>query len=498
MILKSFLLISLYSLILSLNAQDHEFILHGDMDLFPGTSASMFEREDGLFLTLNEGDSIFHSSIVYVAKNLEHHVYPIEHPEIPALQFRYAIIIPEWSNAMKIRLLTCSDSLGHFALYLTEYDIENSSLSFHKLVNDPIYRYFSDYCISNDTITFVGFRLSPTPMPSLIQFNRQGTYFLDVEPNDPVYNYYTSITEYDTDHFLVTSYLSEVLKINKQTLDDLTLFYSFDPSDTILESSFPRLQGIRKLNSQTFALSGYVMLDEDQSVTGTRINVDMFIQHLDNNGTKLNTHFFGRKSDTIGSTIYRYPDICYPNTISPGPFGGFYVTGTGNFDPGTSSFYAEDSTYIFAARFNADFSLAWKHWYGNGKNYYNRGNHVLKDGTVVLISQVYDWVDFPGEAYNLHLMFIDPAGELTTLGIPTNPPYNQKTIKIWPNPASDILYLSSTETAQWARIFNLSGQMTAEMPVLENKIDVRFILPGTYLLELASPESRQRFKLVIQ
>jgi hypothetical protein len=71
-----------------------------------------------------------------------------------------------------------------------------------------------------------------------------------------------------------------------------------------------------------------------------------------------------------------------------------------------------------------------------------------------------------------------------------------KHIKIYPNPTDGLLFIDSNSKNMTFEIFNIAGQKVREGELLENKIDVRFLNKGVYLLTLKVNDKLESFKFI--
>ena len=65
--------------------------------------------------------------------------------------------------------------------------------------------------------------------------------------------------------------------------------------------------------------------------------------------------------------------------------------------------------------------------------------------------------------------------------ISINSPADDRSLIIYPNPASDILQIKSNQAIESIRIYNTTGQSVIESKS-SSTIDVRILLNGTYLV----------------
>jgi hypothetical protein len=64
-------------------------------------------------------------------------------------------------------------------------------------------------------------------------------------------------------------------------------------------------------------------------------------------------------------------------------------------------------------------------------------------------------------------------------------------LKLYPNPVKDILYLNLPDSAKWfMQIFNISGFLIYENSILDNKIDLQNIKEGLYFIKIIDEKGR--------
>lgn len=105
-------------------------------------------------------------------------------------------------------------------------------------------------------------------------------------------------------------------------------------------------------------------------------------------------------------------------------------------------------------------------------------------GVITLLSYAYN--DVPDAAIN--------AGS-TTLSV--NETAAKLDIKVFPNPTSSFVTINTTSNIEKAQLVNLSGKRI-NLNITNNKIDLRHIKQGIYLLQLAIDNKQHTKKLIIQ
>jgi surface protein len=67
---------------------------------------------------------------------------------------------------------------------------------------------------------------------------------------------------------------------------------------------------------------------------------------------------------------------------------------------------------------------------------------------------------------------------------------------IYPNPATDFIYTKNLKGFNSYKIFDLSGRIISQNILNENKIDVRLLAKGNYILQIINKENTQNFKFI--
>ncbi|EJL70059.1 BspA family leucine-rich repeat surface protein [Chryseobacterium populi] len=69
-------------------------------------------------------------------------------------------------------------------------------------------------------------------------------------------------------------------------------------------------------------------------------------------------------------------------------------------------------------------------------------------------------------------------------------------IVVYPNPAKDVIYVKNAAQAEKYRILDASGRILAGKTLTANSIDIRFLNPGNYMLQIITKERIQNFKFI--
>jgi hypothetical protein len=86
--------------------------------------------------------------------------------------------------------------------------------------------------------------------------------------------------------------------------------------------------------------------------------------------------------------------------------------------------------------------------------------------------------------YNIPVLTNMAITEVSRLtGISDNKKYNP-TISVYPNPVSDILYLSTIDRIEKIEIYDLSGRLIKSILTSDNRINIETLVKGMYLLKV--------------
>jgi len=69
-------------------------------------------------------------------------------------------------------------------------------------------------------------------------------------------------------------------------------------------------------------------------------------------------------------------------------------------------------------------------------------------------------------------------------------------LNIYPNPASDFIYIKNLKDAENYKILDMSGRIVAQGKLDDNEIDIKNLQEGNYILQIKSKESIKNFKFV--
>ncbi len=92
-------------------------------------------------------------------------------------------------------------------------------------------------------------------------------------------------------------------------------------------------------------------------------------------------------------------------------------------------------------------------------------------------------------------LLIDNISMMSVLGV--SPPYNNAT-SIYPNPATDLVYIKEAKPGTTFEITDLAGRSLLSGPVQNERVDVRQLPAGNYLLRVIGKEESRVEKLQIQ
>ena len=74
--------------------------------------------------------------------------------------------------------------------------------------------------------------------------------------------------------------------------------------------------------------------------------------------------------------------------------------------------------------------------------------------------------------------------------------FSKDNLLIYPNPTSDFIYVKNLKDAKSYKIFDSSGRLVSQRKLNEDKIDVRNLTEGNYLLEIKSKAFLKNLKFI--
>jgi hypothetical protein len=78
-----------------------------------------------------------------------------------------------------------------------------------------------------------------------------------------------------------------------------------------------------------------------------------------------------------------------------------------------------------------------------------------------------------------------------------NPTVNA--VRLYPNPAKDVVYLSSRDNIEQVRVYNIAGQLMLNAIVNDNQFDISSLIKGIYLVEIIAADNvRSMSKLIVR
>jgi len=88
----------------------------------------------------------------------------------------------------------------------------------------------------------------------------------------------------------------------------------------------------------------------------------------------------------------------------------------------------------------------------------------------------------------------DVIGECRMLGVSESSMKNQASIS--PNPAQDYIYINNMPSKNRYVIFDASGRMIAKDIFIKDAVNIEYLTPGNYILQVISKENIQSFKFI--
>ena len=113
---------------------------------------------------------------------------------------------------------------------------------------------------------------------------------------------------------------------------------------------------------------------------------------------------------------------------------------------------------------------------------------------IVVVWPVVNGFVVPIDTFQTNVHFV-PLNSLGGIDL-TEPAYH-----LFPVPSNEFLHLDvkSGEVVEYVRIYTISGQLVREIPVAEeNQIDIGFLNPGVYVLEITANGKSSRRKFIKQ
>jgi len=240
---------------------------------------------------------------------------------------------------------------------------------------------------------------------------------------------------------------------------------------------------------------GYILASEafsdDGDVTGAGYHMG-----YDNSGNRT-CDFWLMKIDFDGNIIW---SRCYggtkrdsPKRLFPTKDGGYIVFGntysvdgdvTGNHSSGTS--YND----IWVIKISSTGELVWQQCIGgNGSEQIWYGVTDNGDGSYVIASNIWDFnsgqVECPttNDSYQIWLIKVTDTTYVGT----NNISYQESTMKVYPNPATEyVVFESQIAFSGFITVTDIYGRIITEIPVKDKKTvwDTRSVRPGVYLYQM--------------
>jgi hypothetical protein len=110
---------------------------------------------------------------------------------------------------------------------------------------------------------------------------------------------------------------------------------------------------------------------------------------------------------------------------------------------------------------------------------------ALSNGTVIVTATAIDTAGVKGTKS------ITITGQTTGLNQPQN-----ASIKCYPNPVLDILYIQSNQVASNYNVYSIQGKLIQSGKIESNQVDLKTLETGLYLLDVKINEEWIRYKII--
>lgn len=196
-----------------------------------------------------------------------------------------------------------------------------------------------------------------------------------------------------------------------------------------------------------------------------------FVLCLDNLGDSLWTKFFSFNGGDISAANMNLTNN-----------GNLLLCGTGI---DTSDVFGYD--YAFMMETDVTGNLLWKYFYGISDSAFESGADAINsvDGGYLMTGS---W-----EQSSTYLVKINAPLDISEMS-------NDRRIIIYPNPATENIFLSTTVNVTHLKVFNFIGEeiLSRDCSNSQNEIDVHFFSPGLYFIQLQTQYGLQTLKIIKQ
>ena len=72
----------------------------------------------------------------------------------------------------------------------------------------------------------------------------------------------------------------------------------------------------------------------------------------------------------------------------------------------------------------------------------------------------------------------------------------QSTVRLYPNPVKDVLYISDTENVSKLEVYDITGRMIKSVATRYNKVDLSELRTGNYFLKIYYPNKTINSKII--
>lgn len=252
---------------------------------------------------------------------------------------------------------------------------------------------------------------------------------------------------------------------------------------------------------------GYILASSSSSSDGDASGAGY---HIGYEGSGRTTDFWIIKIDFEGNIIW---NKCFGGTkfefsrrIFQASDGGFIVFGnTESIDGDVTGNHSSRSGYsdIWVIKISSTGELVWQQCIGgNGSEQIWYGVTDNGDGSYVIASNIWDFnsgqVECPTTNDSYQIWFIKVT-DTTYVGT-NNISYQESTMKVYPNPATEyVVFESQIAFSGFITVTDIYGRIITEIPVKDKKTvwDTRSVRPGVYLYHLNNGTYLASGKLMI-
>lgn len=280
-----------------------------------------------------------------------------------------------------------------------------------------------------------------------------------------------------------------IIKIDNNTfevLDTIWTGLSFFGADTMPEFV---IRCPKFTKDDKIIASGYISIDRMPNDPYPEFDKEYRIALIDPSVGVVKDFYFG-KIDTIvpNTTIVEHKnETTYSWSSSVNQIDEIISVATSNYDiDDFQHVFLEEPTSLEIFKFTEDLDLIWHVSYEDSaqSRLFNYAAEALSDGGALLYNYKYDYNNVDTQRIDLHILRIKPDGSVYTLDVPM-PESPNAHFSVFPNPANDVLNITSQQKITALRISDIRGCLVSAHPAAQ-QIDVSGLKPGLYFIEAVS------------